>query len=312
MKIFILGNWDLHYSWFIRTFEQGFSLLGHDVYGIDLKNNNISTIKSYINSIKPDYLFDHMSFRPWPFRDELFSFFSSLRKKNTRVIHVLSDAYLERYRGDLTDIFDFVLLGKLENIDRLRKEWKVPVFYCLYSSLCYDDIAPVDKRLAFKELVFTGNPDIHNDRSNFLRRLSSIMDLRMFFTQRANDMRDRTRELASSCTAILGACTGYDVNGYIDVRPFQYLGAGACMIMRKFKNMDEVIPDDLYYPFDSYNDPYVVQKLHEEVLKTDTRPIRRKAFNFIQTHHNCKKRMQDIINIVEGKSDHIPQTIREL
>jgi hypothetical protein len=85
-------------------------------------------------------------------------------------------------------------------------------------------------------------------------------------------MRHRTQELSASAKCVMGLCTGYDVDHYIDVRPFQYLGSGACMITRKFKGMDDIIPPDLYYPFEGYNqkDAKYVKELYQRILKTNT------------------------------------------
>jgi hypothetical protein len=317
-KIFILGNWNLQYSWFVKTFQEGFMRNGYEVYGMDLKHNlkdRLDIIESYIKELNPMYIFDHMSFRDHPKRNDLFDVYHRARKQGSKVIHVLGDAYLERYRGDLRTIFDCVLLGKTQNMKRLSSEWKVPIHYCLYSSLCYDKIVePMPNLVDFKELVFTGNPNIHKDRSKFLHELNKIMPLRVFQTQSANDKRNQTRELSSTATAILGACTGYDVNGYIDVRPFQYMGAGACMIMRKFKDMDTIFPDDIYYPFDSYDDPHVVKELFDRAKSdmSDNIEMRQKAFDFIQTHHNCEKRMADVVEVIEGRKDYIPQRLDEI
>jgi len=313
-RVFIIGNWALQYSWFIRTFREGFERLGYDVYGMDLRQNQdrVDMIYDYMRELKPTYIFDHMSFRKWPYQQQLFDVFHKMRKQGSKVVHVLGDAYLERYRKDLSDMFDCVLLGKTQNMKRLSSEWKVPIHYCLYSSLIYPVISRPIKELSYDELVFTGNPNIHQDRSKFLRRLREIMPLKIFQTQGPNDKRNLTRELSISAKAILGACTGYDVNGYVDVRPFQFLGAGACMIMRKFKDMDKIFPEDIYYPFDSYDDPYVVKELFERACKENTMPMRKRAFEFIQTYHNCKKRMSDVIEVIEGRKDKIPQLLEDL
>jgi hypothetical protein len=66
----------------------------------------------------------------------------------------------------------------------------------------------------------------------------------------------------------LGLCVGYEIPGYMDVRPFQYLGTGAFMIMRKFQDMDAYIPDDLYVGFQTYDEPQYVKKMWERYKDT--------------------------------------------
>ena len=91
------------------------------------------------------------------------------------------------------------------------------------------------------------------------------------------------------------------MDGYMDVRPFQYLGSGACMIMRKFPNTEHIIPDDLYYPIHDYSksSAYQVKELWQEILNTDTNPMREKAFNYIQQNHSCKIRMAEVLRKVK-------------
>jgi Fe-S cluster biosynthesis and repair protein YggX len=67
------------------------------------------------------------------------------------------------------------------------------------------------------------------------------------------------------------------------------------MIMRKISDMDKYIPDDLYVPFDSYNDVQVVKKLWNEWKSKDTTKMREKAFNYMQAHHSCKIRMKEVL-----------------
>jgi hypothetical protein len=158
--------------------------------------------------------------------------------------------------------------------------------------------------LTFPEAVFTGNPNSHPDRTLFIQKLQKKMPIRIFMTQSNNDLRHRTPELSSSAWAILGLCTGYDIEHYIDVRPFQYMGCGAVMITRKFHMMDNIIPPDLYYPFDSYDDNAVgdVRYYYEIMCKNQPNTeMRQKAFKYIQQKHSSKVRMKDIMDVILGK-----------
>jgi len=138
------------------------------------------------------------------------------------------------------------------------------------------------------------------------------MPIEIFITQSKHDLRNRTPELSVSAKCILGLCTGYDIKHYTDVRPWQYLGTGAFMIMRKFNGIDDIIPDDLYIPFEGYNNPQVVKDLFEQWEDKDTMFMRKSAFDFIQTYHSSKVRMENIINVIEGKQDTVRAMLDEL
>lgn len=318
IKICILGNtgYDIRqaYSWFVKTTYEGFTLLGHKVIGIDWKSHTLEQIENLLFDYVPDIVFTHLTFHLHKPLEDVFTLFDSLRSSfGTIMIHTLQDARHEpRYSNSLKYVFDLALVGQTQNLEKFKDLWKIPTYYWPYSCLTRNDISFKDENLMFENNpVFTGSPDAHTDRSDFIRRLKKVMPIMIFRTKSPQDLRNRTPELSASANCILGLCTGYDIGGYIDVRPFQYLGCGAFMISRKFKWQEKVIPDDIYIPFYDYKDPMIVKQLFEEWKTKDKRPIRKKAFEFMQRYHSSKVRMQNTLNLIEGKQDTIKAMIDE-
>lgn len=306
MKAVILGNTKLNYSWFVLTFRQGLKLNGVEVKEIDYKSTSLAQIKNKILDIKPDLIFTHLSFHshiyPTP---SVLQLFKELKNKiDVKIIHTCNDARKkDRYMGDLRGSFDAALVGTYSMVTNCTDAFKIPVFYVPYSSLTYDKLAIPDPKLMFNIPVFTGSPGAHrtgwaDNRADFIERLQKIMPIKIFKTQSDEDLRKRTPELSVSAKCILGLCVGYEIDGYIDVRPFQYLGTGAFMIMRKFMNMDKVIPDDLYVPFYDYNDPEAVKNLWNYWKNKDNSERRIKAFDYIQQNHSSKVRIKQVLDVL--------------
>jgi hypothetical protein len=296
------------YSWFVLTYTQGLKLNNIDVHHVDYKSNSLKQIKNKIIDIKPDVVFTHLSFHSnlRPTHKVLQMQRDIIQACNPIFVHVMMDAYRDdRYMGDVSDAFHIAFVGNHEILERGRKAWNIPTHYSPYSALCYDEMAKPSKDLAFKEPIFTGSPYLHPDRSDFIRRLLKKIPLRIFQTQTGNDLRHRTPELSVSSSSILGLCTGYDITGYHNVRYWQFLGTGACLIARRFSNTKELIPDDLYFGFDGYTNGDVnkVIEYHKRSIKEDTTRMRVDAFNFIQKYHNCGGRIKDIIDVIEGKKE---------
>ena len=304
MKAVMLGNTRLGYSWFYLTYKQGLQLNDVDVYDIDYKSTPLSKIKNQLLALKPALVFTHLTFHSNinPI-DSVLQMYSDVSKQvGTRFIHTCNDARTEdRYMGDVSHAYYMGIVGTFDMQKNCEKAWGIPVHYVPYSSLVYCNIAKPVQDLAFKEAVFTGSPGAHKDRQDFLHRLGQRIPIKIFQTQSANDLRFRTPELAMSAKCILGLCTGYDIPGYIDVRPFQYLGAGACMIMRKFWGMDDLIPDSLYYSITSYGEDGVVEAVdhYHRILKEDTSEMKRAAFGYIQRFHSCKVRIAEVLKKIE-------------
>jgi len=307
MKAVILGNTNLGYSWFVLTFTQGLMLNGVDVRHIDYKSTPLQQIKNKLIDFKPDMIFTHLSFHNHIHpTDRVLNFFKDIKKHiDVKVIHTCNDARTkDRYMGDISGAFDIALVGSYPLLMNCEKVFNVPVFFCPYSSLTYDKMADFAPDLAFKNPVFTGSPGAHrtgwaDNRAGFIEALQKVMPIKIFKTQSGQDLRSRTPELSVSAKCILGLCVGYEIPGYMDVRPFQYLGTGAFMIMRKFNGMDEFIPDDLYVPFYNYDEPQYVKKLWERYKDKDTTEIRENAFNYIQQHHSSMVRIKAVLNIIK-------------
>lgn len=308
MKVVLLGNTNLNYSWFIKTHRQGLKLNDVEVVEIDYKSNNLLNIKQMLLKTKADYVFEHLSFHSHinPIGNILQMSKEVKDKVGTRFVHFCNDARWEdRYMGDISDVYHMAFVGTHPMVRNCQPAWKIPVYYSPYSTLTYKKMAKPVKDLAFKIPVFTGSPNAHrtgwqDNRAKFIEDLQKKMNIKIFKTQSAQDLRSRTPELSVSAIAILGLCVGYEIDGYIDVRPFQYMGTGALFIARKFKDMKMYFPDYIYFPFKGYNnDSIQAIKDHFERIKKMTEEernkIRKTAFEFTQKTHSSKQRIKDVL-----------------
>jgi len=303
----ILGNTNMGYSWFYLTYKQGLQRNGYTVTDIDYKTNSLDGIRGQLVSLKPRYVFTHLTFHQNinNIGSVLQMYRDVTKKTGTKFVHTCNDARVEdRFMGDLSDVIYMAFVGTLDMLYNCMNAWNIPVFYAPYSCLCYDAPVAPAQDLMFKEPVFTGGYGSHKDRKDFIDKLLKRIPIRIIATQSVADLRHRTPELSASAKCILGLCTGYDINGYIDVRPFQYMGTGACMILRKFKNMEAMIPEvcekqheKLYYPITSYGNKGADQLIDHwnRIQKEDTTEMRLAAFTFMQKNHSCEVRLSYIL-----------------
>ena len=309
MKAVILGNTKLDYSWFVKTYRQGLKRNDVEIYQIDYKSNALSNIKQMLLQIKADMVFTHLSFHVNvnPVESVLQMYRDVHKQTGSIFCHSCNDAReVDRYMGSVEGAYQVAFVGTHKMVENCQKAWNIPVHYMPYSSLCYDSVAPISPELSFREPVFTGSPGAHrtgwaDNRAQFIQDLQQILPLKIFQTQSANDLRKRSHELSASAECILGLCVGYEMDGYMDVRPFQYLGSGACMIMRQFPGTDDIIPPDLYFPFYNYSSQsaFYIKDQWSNILNMDTMPMREKAFNYIQQNHSCKIRLAEVLRKVK-------------
>ena len=304
MKVCILGNTNLGYSWFVLTYKQGLQLNGHHVMEIDYKSTSMSELRAKLLYEKPALVFCHLTFHQvYPVSMVLDMFRDVNKKVGTRFIHTCNDARnVDRFMGDVSGAYHMAFVGTYGMVENCSLAWGIPVYYSPYSTLTYEKMAEPAKDLMFTDAVFTGSRSAHLDRKSFLDRLSKKIPIKFFETMGKGDLRNRTPELSASAKCILGFCTGYEgLPGFLDVRPFQYLGTGATMIMRKFMDMDKLIPPDLYFPIDSYDDEAVEKaaKHYNYILSTDTSQMQREAFRFMQTYHSSKVRIAEVLKRID-------------
>lgn len=314
-KIVILGNTgnniDKAYSWFCLTLSQGLKLNGHEVVGFDYKSHSIEQIRDFLFDYKPDILFTHLTMHGHHDKFTMMEVFDNLRSLfGTIIIHTLSDARTEpRYSGDISHAFDMALISTYKNINKFQKYWNIPIHYWPYSSLTYNSRGKYKKELDFGKPVFPGNPGSHKDRANFIQKLQSNMDVKVIKTKSKDDIRGRTLDFSASNPCVLCLSTRYEMNnGFTDVRKYQFGGAGAIMICRPHDIASKIIPDNLWFPFYSYDNRGVeqVKEYWDKIKKmgdNEKNKMKQKVFDFIQKYHSSKVRMQQTIELIEGKRD---------
>jgi hypothetical protein len=302
IKACILGNTSLGYSWFVRTYKQGLKLNGYEVIEIDYKTTPLNEIKKRLLSEKPAIVFTHLTFHKIYPIPTVLNMYRELYQKGIKIIHLCYDARTkDRYMENVSGAFSAALVGNIPLRDNCIKAWKIPVHYLPYASMTYDKMALPEKDLMFREAVFTGNKDAHMDRKNFIERLSKRIPIKIFHTQSKGDLRNKTHALSASAKCILGLCTGYDIPFFFEVRHFQYLGSGACLLARKFIGLDDFIPDNLYYSINSYDNDGVdlATEHYNKILKTNTRPMQEEAFKFMQATHSSKVRIAEVLKFLK-------------
>ena len=322
-KICILGNTGNNpfndYSWFVRTTAQGMYLNGYDVIGYDYKSHTIDQINDFLFESDVKFIFTHLTFHDNSHdKYDIMEIFDNLKNlKDVKIIHTLSDAREEpRYKGDISYAFDMALISTYYNVDKFQKYWKIPVYYWPYSSLTYDKMGTYRKELDFKKPVFPGNPYSHADRSDFLRKLQRKLNLKIIKTKSEDDIRNKTLDFSASSPCVLCLSTRYEMNnGFSDVRPYQYGGAGAIILGRPHDIQKYIIPEEMWFPFYDYNDIKAVEEQWKKINKLSTNEknkIKENIFNFIQKYHSSKVRMAQTIELIEGKRNKLNIFLNEI
>lgn len=308
LRIALIGNTVREYSAFVTGVREGIIRLGHRYRGIDFRSMSPEQTWHLLKEFKPDYVFTHMilnaSIGKTP---QTLDVLAKIRgETGAKIIHTMQDARrTSRYPHDISDSVDMGLLNQTECLEDFEKTWGIPCHYWPYATLYQRAMAEPDPALERFEFVYTGNMNnnLYKERTDFVNAVRKRIKLFVFKTQEDGDKRALTAELAATAKAVFGMGLQYDIDGYIDVRPFQYCGAGALLITHNYKGMEKVFENGKHLvAFEGYDVDNVVQlysHYRENAEKADR--IRRTGFEYVQRCHNWEVRVQDAIDTIEGR-----------
>jgi len=243
IRIVTLGNWSDYFSHFLMGTMQG-SFLNEALFRpVPLFGQTLNAVYEQITWFKPHLVFCHMIFNRQPHNlKDVLKMLTKLRDTGIKIAYHAGDARdTPRFPENISKHVDFVLINHWPSL-RSYNVWQVPCYHWPYASCNQTEIS--EPMNIFKcDLAFTGNlggNEHHAPRTEFIRRLKDYIKVAVFPTPESGNTRFQTGELSSSAKAVLGFQMGLEVPGYLDVRPFQYIGAGAlyfhdeCDAMNRF------------------------------------------------------------------------------
>jgi hypothetical protein len=177
----------------------------------------------------------------------------------------------------------------------------VPCYHWPYGCLYQRDIEEIEERFKH-EVVFTGGlskgDHHHGERAGFVEELGKKMNVKIYPDEEIGNSRFFTAEISASAQAILGFQMGRNIEGYIDVRPYQYIGAGALFFQDRHPNIEEVFIDGRHLVlFSDCND--FLDKYKAYAGYSDT--IRKNGFKYCQEKHSYEVRVQMAIDVWRGR-----------
>lgn len=311
LRIACLGDYDNYYSYFNYGVMEGAIRNGAWFRPISFFSNSISDIEKQINWFKPHILFCHMIFNKRPHkREDVFEMLYKLKKSGVFIVYHAGDArHTPRYTENISDFIDIGIINHLF-IEKYSSYWKVPCYrwpyMCLYQDCIVDPVDLYKCDIAFTGGISNDPLSVHYGRTKFIQELKDIkLDVAIFPNEKIGNTRFQTAELSASARAILGMQMVNDLPGYIDVRPFQYIGAGGLYFHDYSDSIKEYFEPKVHYleydkedlvSFFSLFGYYVFKKPQEG------RKIREAGFRYCQRFHSTKERVKFIIDL--WKEDH--------
>jgi hypothetical protein len=308
LRIACLGDYTKYFSYYNYGVMEGAIRNGAWFRPISIFGQSLSEIKSQIEFFKPHILFTHCIFdaKGQHNRDDVFALLRWCRQKAGifNIYHAGDARPIPRYAHPIDDIIDIGLLNA-SLVKEYSGYWKIPCYRWPYMCLYQEDIASKDN-IFTTDIAFTGSlsndsNSVHYDRTIFINKLSEgALLVRVFPNEETGNTRFQTAELASSANMILGKQMVKDLAGYVDVRPFQYIGAGAIYLHDKAPQVYEYFEPKVHYlEYDENNYKSIID-LHKHYVvdrPDEGDKIRRQGFEYCQRFHSTKERVKKVIEI---------------
>lgn len=318
IRIACLGDWSRYFSYFLAGSMEGAILNGCLFRPIDIRQTG--KIWSNIAEFRPQILLTHCIFGAEFNPPEVHNYLEKARRKiGTKVFYHAGDARtMPRYANPIDRFVDGCLVNQTGNLQKFSNIWKVPTYHWPYGCFAQKEIAESVPNFAHN-LVFTGRLNsnmsgIHGQRTQFIERVKKKLPIFIFPNEEYPDTKLLTAEIAASAKAILGVCAGYQIIGYMDVRPYQYPGAGGFLLQRKYSKIEEVFENGKHLVwFDNDNPDEFIAIYNQWMAKpADIQKIRQQGFEFCQKYHSMKRRIEDVINIVYNSATKTKILLKDL
>jgi hypothetical protein len=308
-RIVGLGDYANYYSYFTGGILHGAVAAGAWFRPVSLFGQSLEAVKEQVNFFKPHIILAHMIFNRKPHnQDQVFDMLRGFRKSGIKICYHMGDArFNPRYPGDISDIIDIGLVNNMIG-NRFSSIWGIPCYHWPYGCMPQDEIlseAPKQYQCTF---AFTGSlsdqPGHHQERTQFVRSLKEKgVDVKLFPNAETGNTRFQTAEMAAGAWGVLGVGMGEEIAGYLDVRPFQYIGAGALYFHNHSEAMKSFFEPGTHFVSYEKNNPNDLMSKEFEINPEKRISIIREGFKFCQEYHSMKARVKFVIDLIDGKVD---------
>lgn len=305
-RVVALGDWNGYLSHFLLGVQEGAVRCGAWFRGIQLVGQDVSAMEQQLDFVKPHLILAHMIFNKNQIpMEQVHALLQRTKKKHgTTIAYHAGDArVIPRYPHPINHIVDLALVNHLM-LKEFGDIWKVPCYHWPYPCLYQKDIGPLDKRyvcdLAFTGALAEAEHIHHGPRSAFLERLARAgLKASIFPNEWSGNTRMQTAELSASAKGVLGVQMGTDLPGYQDVRPFQYIGAGAVYFHDNAEQMRLFFEPYKHYVEYDRGDEHNFKAMWNKYQ--DSQKIRKEGFKLCQQWHSAEARMQFVFDLLNGK-----------
>lgn len=297
LRSVLIGDVDFYASEFAFGVNQALTRAGHFHTTINIRQD-IGTIQKRVSEMHPDVIWGHMLlWAPGENKTvDLLCLCEYWRKQGAVVLIHDGDARSDtRFPTDISPAVDLALCNHTTD----RSPWKIPQLHWPYFAFDQEKLATQVPEFTCS-LAFAGRLDtgpLYGARTQLVMGLKAVLGekMKIFPNDSISHSLFRTPELAMSATAVLGFGRP-ERNGWLDVRVFQYPGAGGVLLHDDVGGMLE--PWRHYVKYQSGSVGSILEELDKICHTVNIDDLRLRAFNYVQEKHSATARVRDALRVV--------------
>jgi glycosyl transferase family 1 len=303
LRSILIGDLDFYPSEYAFGVNQAMTRAGHWHTTVNIRQD-LGTIANRVKQMDPDVIWGHMLL--WAPGAEggtktvdLLCLCEDFRThRDTKVLLHDGDARAEgRFPTDISAAVDLALC----NHTAPRPRWNIPTLHWPY--FAFDQVRMAEPIDDFRcRLAFAGRLDggpTYQHRTDLVLQVQAKLgdDFKLFPSPEVPHTLFRTPTLAASADAVL-AYGRPDRHGWLDVRTFQYPGAGGVLLHDDVGG--HLTPWEHYVPYTSGSADSILESLAllEQHTAAAKLRLRLRAFTHVQQQHSATARVRQALATV--------------
>jgi len=302
IKVLLLGVYSLRYSFLSNarwdSQARAFKKLGYNIRILDIKDNSFSYLFNYIKLYNPDILWI-ASKLAYDFLKKYSKFF---KDSDIKVVYWLWDI-ITPVKFDFKGIIDYMFITSKGEIPLYKKAYNLDKIYYMPVSIM-PEIIHRNKFIKEKyDVGFAGQISqthpFYKERSELLEYIGKHFKVKIF-----TNIYNNISEYYCQCKVIFGGTPYFkDLELYASNRPYVALASGCCFIISYFKGLEKLAENEKHLLWFTNKDELKLL-LDKYISSEELREIIRKnAVKLIKEKHNYLIRIQNMLDIVNGKTE---------
>jgi len=301
-KILLLGVYSLRYTFLNNarwdSQARAFEKLGYNILILDIKENSFSYLIKCIKLYEPDIL--------WIAGKVAYSFLRKyadyFRLSNIKVVYWMWDlTSLNSFNFD--GVIDYMFITSKGQIPLYKKKFSLENVYYIPASIMPEII---HRNKFIKEefdIGFSGQLSYHHpwykERTQILDFIKQHFSVKIFL-----EIYNNLPEYYSKCKIIFGGTPFFkNLELYTSNRPFIALSSGSCFITNYFRGLEKLAKNETHLLW--YNNREELLNLLKKYIANNNlrEKIRTNAEKLAREKHNYMVRIQNMLDIVDGKTE---------